>query len=298
MKPGGRVVDRLQIELVANDGAGHAESPLWSPEEGALYWVDTRPGIIHRIDGTSGKRDVWTTPTRLGALGLQRAGLIVAIKTGIGMLDTGTGAFEHVVDPEADRPDSRINDAKTDRAGRFWFGYQQDDARTPTGSLSRMDPDRTVTVVDRNYTNPNGIAWSLDNRLMYVAETASRVIYVYDFDFASGVAANRRIFAEIPENEGRPDGTTVDSEGYIWSARNGGARIVRYAPDASIDRIVELPTTLVTNMTFGGNDMHTLYITTASRGLTAEQLTTQPLAGAILSVRVEVAGVAEPLFAG
>ncbi len=220
------------------------------------------------------------------------------IKTGIGFLDTATGTFEHVVDPQANVSDSRINDAKSDRAGRFWFGYQQDDARTPTGSLSRIDPDRTVTVIDRDYTNPNGFAWSLEGRLMYAADTALRRIYVYDFDVTAGSVTNRRTFAETAEDEGRPDGTTVDSEGYIWSARNGGARIVRYAPDGSIDRAVALPATLVTNMTFGGDDLRTLYITTASRGLTDEQLAAQPLAGAILSVRVEVAGVPEPSFAG
>ena len=246
----------------------------------------------------SGKRDIWTMPSRLGALGLRRGGLIVALKTGIGFLDTATGAFDSVVDPEADRPDSRINDAKTDRAGRFWFGYQEDDARTPTGSLSRIDPDRTVTVLDRRYTNPNGFAWSLDNRSMYVADTSQRTIYVYDFDLATGTAERRRVFVEVPADEGRPDGTTVDSEGYIWSARNGGARLVRYAPDGRVERTVPLPVTLVTNMAFGGADLRTLYITTATRGLTDEQRAVQPLAGAILALRVDVAGIPEPLFAG
>lgn len=286
------------IDVFVNDRAGHAESPLWSSSEGALYWVDTVPGTIHRIHVRSGKRDAWPTPARLGAIGLRRGGLIVALKNGIQFLETTTGKFEPVVDPEADQPETRINDAKTDRAGRFWFGYQDDGARTPTGSLYRLDPDQTVTVVDRGYTNPNGFAWSLDNRLMYVADTSQRVIYVYEFDVATGTATNRRAFTEIPADEGMPDGTTVDSGGYIWSARNRGGRIVRYAPDGRVDRTITLPATQVTNMAFGGDDLRTLYITTASRNLPADEVPKQPLAGALLSVRVDVPGVPEPLFGG
>lgn len=282
------------IELVVNDRAGHAESPLWSPSEGALYWVDTRPGTIYRIHAGSGKRDAWATPTRLGAIGLRRGGgLIVAVKSGIGFLDTQAGTFEPIVDPEADLPETRINDAKVDRAGRFWFGYQEDDGATPTGALYRIDPNRVVSVHDRGYRIVNGFAWSPDNRLMYVTDTRLNTIWVYDFDHQSGVAGNRRAFAVVPAGEGTPDGTTVDRLGYVWSARNGGARLVRYAPDGSVDRTIGLPATLVTNMTFGGDDDSTLFITTGARGLSAEQLAAEPLAGAVLSVRVDVPGIPE-----
>jgi len=195
-----------QFEVVVEERAGHAESPLWSWSEGALYWVDTVPGTIYRIDVSSGKRDAWPTPTRLGAIGLRRGGLIAAIKTGIGFLDTASGTFTPIVDPEAEQPETRINDAKVDRGGRFWFGYQEDAARAPTGSIYRMDPDRTVTAIDRGFTNPNGFAWSLDNRVMYVTDTAKRTIYAYDFDPATGNATKRRVFVEIPPGEGTPDG--------------------------------------------------------------------------------------------
>jgi sugar lactone lactonase YvrE len=287
------------LTLVDEEVAGHAESPLWSPAENALYWVDTVPGTIYRHDMSSGRRVSWRTPTRLGAIGLRRGGLIAAIKTGIGFLDTASGTFTHVVDPEADRPETRINDAKVDRGGRFWFGYQEDAARTQIGTLYRIDPDRSVTAIDRGFTNPNGFAWSLDNRTMYVTDTFIRRIYAYDFDPATGNAANRRIFVEIGPGEGTPDGTTVDSAGYVWSARgNYGARLARYAPDGSLDRTIPLPMTHVTNMAFGGRDLRTLYITSATRNLDAEQLAAQPLAGKIVSLRVDVPGVPEPLFGG
>lgn len=224
-------------------------------------------------------------------------GLIVAIKTGVGLLDTATGAFTSIVDPEADLPLTRINDAKVDRAGRFWFGTTSEDGAA-VGALYRMDADRSVNVLDRGYTIPNGFAWSLDGRRMYVADTPLRELREYDGDFATGAVAGRRVFAVVPADAGTPDGTTVDSAGFVWSACNGGGRIVRYAPDGSLDRTIDVPATLVTNVTFGGDDLRTLFITTASRGLSADELRAQPLAGAVLAVRVDVPGVPEPAFAG
>jgi len=285
------------VEVLVNDRAGHAESPLWSPAERALYWIDTRVTGIFRYQIDSGKRDRWVPASRLGAIGARRGGLVVAEKNGISLLDVATGTFAPLVDPEPTDAHSRINDAKVDRAGRFWVGYQQDYGKTPTGNLYSVDRNGTVNAVDAGYFNPNGFAWSLDDRRMYVTDTPRRTIYVYDFDPAAGAATNRRTFAQIPADEGTPDGTTVDSADYVWSAQRGG-RIVRYAPDGSIDRVFELPASLLTNMTFGGDDLRTLYITTAWAGLDQEQFWTQPLAGAILSIRVDVPGVPEPIFAG
>jgi len=288
------------VDLVLNDRAGHAESPVWSAAEGALYWVDTTPGTIYRLDVASGERASWPTPARLGAIGLRGAnGLIVAIKSGIGFLDTATGRFDPVVDPEASEPDTRINDAKVDRAGRLWFGSLEDAATAPRGKLYRIDPDLTVSVHDRGYTIPNGFAWSPDGRRMYVTDTAIRTIWLYDYDPESGRPSNRRPFVRDPAWGGRPDGTTVDAAGNVWTAwGGGGGRLVRFAPDGSVDTTVALPTTHVTNMTLGGADMRTLYITTASRGLTEEQLAVQPFAGGILCARTDVPGIPEPNFGG
>ncbi|HXF34643.1 MAG TPA: SMP-30/gluconolactonase/LRE family protein [Candidatus Acidoferrales bacterium] len=286
------------VQIVADDRAGHAESPLWSPAEGALYWVDTRPGIIYRLRVSDGKRDAWPTPSRLGAIGLRDGGLIVATKEGVGFLDTASGAFEYVVDPEANQPDSRINDAKTDRAGRFWFGSMQDDGATRTGRLYRFGPNRQLDAVDEGYTIPNGFAWSPDNRTMYVCDSRAGTIFRYDFDVEEGRASNRRAFAQIGRAHGTPDGSTVDSRGYLWNARFGGGTVARYSPDGALDRVVALPTQGTTNVAFGGDDLRTLFITTGARGLTPDELDAQPLAGAVLSLRIDVPGVAEPTFKG
>lgn len=262
-----------------------------------MYWLDTRPGTIYRLELSTGKRTSWPTPSRLGALGLCRGGLVVATKTGIGFLDTRTGAFDPIVDPEASITDSRINDAKMDRAGRFWFGSCQDDGKTPTGTIYRFGPQRTTVAIARNYTIPNGFAWSLDNTRMYLTDTALGTIFVYDFDLGSGTATNRRPFAYVDRSEGTPDGTTVDSEDYVWSARFGGGAVARYAPDGRLDRVIELPTKGTTNVAFGGDDLRTLFVTSGARGLSEHELAAQPLAGAVFALRVDVPGVPETMFA-
>jgi L-arabinonolactonase len=286
------------VEVVVNDRALTGESPLWSVREGALYWLDTRVPRIYRLHLASGKRDAWDPPSKVNAVGLRRGGLVAAMKDGIWYLDTSTGAFEHIVDPEANDPTSRMNDAKTDRGGRFWFGSMEDDGKTPTGVLYRLDADRTVTAIDRGLSIPNGIAWSPDDRLLYVGDSRAGIIYAYDFDRTSGTARNRRPFVQIPAAEGMPDGATVDSRGYLWSARVGAWAIVRYAPDGTVDRTIDLPVKRPTSVMFGGDDLRTLYITTATRSLSPDELAAQPHAGAVLAVRVDVPGLPEPDFAG
>lgn len=286
------------LEVVVNDRSPHAESPLWSAAEGALYWVDTRLTRIYRYEIATGRRTFWEPASRLGAVGLHRDGLVVAEKNGVAVLNTSTSEFRVLVDPEASDEQSRINDAKVDRGGRFWVGYQEDFSKTATGTLYAIGVDCSVRAVDGGYVNPNGFTWSLDNRRMYVSDTRIRTIWVYDFDPHSGTASNRRVFAEVPADEGTPDGATVDSTDFVWSARNGGGCIVRYAPDGSLDRKIPIPALQVTNMTFGGADLRTMYVTTAWASLTQEQYWAQPLAGAILSLQVDVPGVEEPFFGG
>jgi sugar lactone lactonase YvrE len=284
------------IEVIANDRALVAESPMWSASEHALYWLDGRSDAIYRIDVKSGARTSWTTPAKVNALGLRAAGgLIVAMKSGIATLDTASGAFTHVVTPAPYTDAMRMNDGKVDRAGRFWFGTMHDDAGDASGHVYRLDPNGTLATIDSGYTIPNGFAWSPDDRTLYLADSHLSTIYAYDFDATSGEARNRRPFARTAEGT-MPDGATIDAEGYLWSANVGGWGISRFANDGTLDRRLELPVQRPTSVIFGGEDLRTLFITTASRRFTPEQLTAQPLAGAILAVRVDVPGLPEHAF--
>jgi sugar lactone lactonase YvrE len=143
---------------------------------------------------------------------------------------------------------------------------------------------------------PNSLCWSPDNQTLYFSDTRARVIWGFDFNLASGELTNRRLFVDLQGQLGRPDGATVDTEGYLWSAEYGGGRVVRYTPDGTVDKVVNLPVANVTCPTFGGTDYKTLFITTASQRLTENELAEQPLAGGLFSLKVTVAGLPEPVF--
>jgi sugar lactone lactonase YvrE len=287
----------MHVDVVASDRAGLGESPVWSQREGAIYWIDTRADRIYRLAPASGARASWATPSKIRSIGLRRGGgLVVAMKGAIAFLDTASGAFTTVLDPEPQVSDSRPNDAKVDRAGRFWFGTMQDERRTATGRIYRLDPDRRLSVHDVAYECPNGPAWSPDNRTFYLADSTVGVIHAYDYDPDAGTVRNRRPFAHVAT--GVADGATVDSAGYLWSAICDAGALHRYAPDGRLDRVVELPVSRPTSLTFGGDDLRTLFVTTATLRLTPEELEAQPLAGNLIALRVDVAGLPEPEYAG
>ena len=187
-----------------------------------------------------------------------------------------------------------MNDAKADRAGRFWFGTMHEDGAEPIGALYRYAAGGVPAEIDAHYTVPNGFAWSPDNRRMYIADSREKTIFAYDFDLDSGAARNRRPF--VVSARGSCDGATVDSAGYVWSACPGGWALARYAPDGSVDRIVDLPVERPTSVIFGGDDLRTLYITTATRAIPEERLAAQPWAGNVLALRVDVPGLPEASF--
>ncbi len=281
-----------------NDRAVLGESPIWSPNERALYWVDIKLQTVYRLSTVTGRRAQWNVGTEVGSIGLRAGGgLVLALRSGLAFLDTATGRVTPAVDPEPDTPETRLNDGKVDRAGRYWVGSTHDRTE-PVGKLYSIAPDLTVRAHADGVIMPNAICWSPDDRTMYFADSYVSTIFAYDFDLDGGAVRNRRVFARLADDEGKPDGATVDAEGYLWNARINAGAIARYAPDGRLDRILELPTRRPTCVAFGGDDMRTLYVTTSTSRMDDAQLAAEPLAGAVLAIRVDVPGIAEPAFGG
>lgn len=277
------------------------ESPVWSLREQKLYWVDSRGPAIFRYDPATGKTESLAMPSIIGSIGLRTAGpgeLVVAMQTGLHFVNFETGAHEAVTDPEQDLPENRFNDGRTDRQGRFWTGTMSDVRRDPTGSLYRLDTDRKATRVRDDIIVPNSICWSPDSTRMYFADTYRDHILAYRFDPADGTLHDETLFADTSDRPGRPDGSTVDADGCLWSAEYAGGRVVRYRPDGRIDRMIDLPVTQPTSCTFGGPDLATLFITSAHQRLSDTARAEQPLAGNVFAVDVGVKGVPEPEYAG
>jgi sugar lactone lactonase YvrE len=288
------------IERVVTLRAQAGECPIWNIDEQAIYWTDVLDKRFHRYFPEAGVLETFPVDVPVSAIGLRsRGGLILATWNGFTFWDDKKKSLEIFANPPEEQKDSRFNDAAVDRAGRFWAGAWGGMGNVePTNNLYRLDADGTFHTMEKGIIISNGIGWSPDNKTMYFTDSPRRVIYSYDFDLKTGVIKNRSVFAKLPEEEGEPDGLTVDSEGYIWSARWDGWKITRFNPTGEIDREIKLPVQRPTSCTFGGPDLDELYITTASVGLTEEEQRHQPFAGDLLKTKTEFRGIAEPKFIG
>ena len=282
---------------IVNTRDSLGESPLWDPVTERLFWVDINRCLIHQLDPRTGEITDWPCKTEPGCLGRADNGRLVAgLRDGFYFFSPATGKFEGITDPEPGKPENRVNDGKVDRAGRFWAGTMRDpNPDEPCGALYKLEGQTALQMLD-GIRIPNSLCWSPDNQTLYFSDTRARVIWGFDFNLASGELTNRRLFVDLQGQLGRPDGATVDTEGYLWSAEYGGGRVVRYTPDGTVDKVVNLPVANVTCPTFGGTDYKTLFITTASQRLTENELAEQPLAGGLFSLKVTVAGLPEPVF--
>jgi xylono-1,5-lactonase len=283
------------------------EGALWSPKEQALYWVDQIRPEIHRLDPATG-RDVkfpLDLPPQLGGLVPHAGGgMALAAADGITIFSPDMKSRRTLVNPIADLPRVSFNDAKCDRQGRLWAGTTDRLETEKLGCLYRIDPDGTATLFADGFVCSNGPSFSPDGRIMYHTCTHEQTINAYDLDPATGHVSNRRVFATVERSAGTPDGSTVDAEGYLWSTHWGGWRIRRYAPDGSLDREIEMPAKSTTSCAFGGPDMTTLFVTTASIELDNGRwiflddasFDAAPTAGGIFAIDVGVKGLPEPAF--
>jgi sugar lactone lactonase YvrE len=271
------------------------EAPLWSSVEQALYWVDIDEPAIYRYDDETGELRRFQVEIPVTALGLRASGgLVVATRDGFAFLTPGS-PLQMIADPESDRPDTRFNDGAVDPTGRFWAGTVSGDA---TASLYRLDRDLSVQRMDSGFTVSNGIGWSPDGRTLYFTDTLELVIHAYDFDPTSGRVANRRVFASVPAGEGVPDGLAVDEEGFVWSVRCRGGRIVRYDPSGRVDRQIYLPVSCPTSCAFGGAGLDELFVTSSVSLVNEANRSGEPLAGDLFRLRPGVRGISEPEFTG
>ena len=197
-------------------------------------------------------------------------------------------------------PSVRLNDARADPRGSLWAGSMRNNVN-PDGSsreaggkdgiLHRIDPDAGVTIHQRDIGISNTLAWSPDRRRFYFGDSLANTIWSYDYDRATGTIQNEAVFF-AGFDRGLPDGSTVDAEGYLWNCRYDGGCIVRLSPEGKIDRVIEMPVRKVTTCTFGGADLKTLFVTTAS----VDAAPGERLAGGLFAIQCEVSGQEENRF--
>lgn len=288
------------VELVLDARLGGGECPRWQAAERALYFVDVPGRTLHRLDPATGEHRSRGFDAQCACFAFRRGGgFVLGMEAGFALID----GFDAPLRPfgeqlEASRPWSRLNDGRTDLQGRFWAGAMDTSKQHRDARLFRLDPDGRVTVHAEGALTSNGAAVSPDGRTLYYSDTPEHVIYAYDLDPESGEITNRRAFHRFPHGHGRPDGGSVDAEGCYWAALFEGGRVVRLSPAGEILEEVAIPASKVTMPAFGGDDLRTVYVTTAREKLSGAELADQPLAGAVFSFRADVPGLAETPFGG
>jgi sugar lactone lactonase YvrE/DNA-binding IclR family transcriptional regulator len=280
------------VECVLPWGAHLAEGPVWSAREKRLYWVDILAPSINRFDPATRSNEEVALPRLVSAVvGRRDGGLVALTQGGLERFDFASGTLAPLVDPEVEISDNRFNDGKCDRQGRLWAGTMRLDASRASGSLYAIKPDLSWERHESGLTVANGLDWSPDGRIFYFADSAPGRIYAYDFDESTGTLKRRRVFAEIDAAAGRPDGLTVDSEGCVWCAIWDGWCLHRYAPDGRLLREVKLPIPRPTSVAFGGDDLKTLFITSARVRLPSRILAEAPFSGGLFTLPVDVPGL-------
>jgi sugar lactone lactonase YvrE len=207
--------------------------------------------------------------------------------------------MEIVYTLETDLAGNRLNDGAVDPQGRFWFGSMDMGESKPTGTFYCLHPDKTVSAAFGGIICSNGPAWSPDSRTVYHVDSTRQMVRAYDFEPGTGTVGPGRVFVSDEGESWYPDGVTVDAEGFVWNCKWDGGRIVRYAPDGTVDRVVMVPVPRPTRCAFVGEDLSTLAVTSASIGLSAAQLADAPLSGKVLLLDAAGSrGLATPWFAG
>lgn len=278
------------------------EGTVWSAGEQALYWVDILGHELHRLRPADGARASWRFEEEISAVA-ERAGaegLVIALRHGFALFDPARPGLPPAWLQRLDEAaGNRCNDGKCDAAGRFWCGTMDAACEARTGSLYRLDPDGGISRHEQGFAVTNGPTWSLDGRTLYFNDTVRRQVHAYDFDPASGSLSAKRPWLRLAKDDGFPDGMTTDASGRLWIAHWGGGCVSCHDPlDASELCRITLPVSQVTNCAFGGADLRTLYISSASEGLSEAQRAAEPLAGGLFAVDLDCAGLPAFRFGG
>ena len=287
------------IRCVANPHAVVGEGPVWDDRRQVLWWIDVKDPRLFRYDPATGDNRAFELPERIGCIALRaNGGLIGAFASGFKWIDPDTGALTPIADPEGHLPGNRFNDGKCDRRGRLLAGTMDNAEVECTGTLYRLDPDLSVHVMCTEVHLSNGLGWSPDDRLLYYTNSLRRTIWVYDYELATGEVDNRRVFAQVPEDAGVPDGLCVDAEGFVWSAHWGGWRLTRYAPDGGVERVVAMPVPQPSCAAFGGPELNQLYVSSAAIGMTPADFARAPHGGGLFMLEPGARGLPVNRFAG
>jgi len=276
----------MKLDLLLDAKATLGEGPAWDSKTNTLYWVDILEKRIY-----SGTRILAELDDLIGCLAPCKNGhLILGTRLGFADLNPDTGQLTNLASL-AELVTNRVNDGKCDPAGRFLAGTMDMNEKDPNGALYLFDGKQVTRLLD-GITVSNGLVWSVDHKILYYIDTPTRVVKAFDYDIATGQIANPRPVIQVPESLGWPDGMTSDSEGNLWIAIWGGAQVAKWNPKTGkLLEQISVPALQTSSCVFGGKDMNELYITSARKEMSGENIKKYPLSGGLFRVITNVAGM-------
>jgi sugar lactone lactonase YvrE len=269
-----------EARVVLESACTLGEGALWDPRRGELLFVDIKDPAVWTLDPASGRHARRAVRERVGFVALtdDPDRVVAGFKSGLKRLSLKDGTTEDIAAPEPNRPGNRLNDGHAGPDGSLYFGTMDDGEKEPTGAFYRWD-GRALAPFQDGIVITNGPAISADGQYLYATDTKAGTVFRHVLD--DGVPGERQRFAHLTPDVGHPDGMAVDAQDHVWVCHWGAGRITRFAPDGSVERIVEIPAAQVTKCAFGGPDLATLYVTTAAIGRDRAE---DPLAGHVFAV--------------
>ncbi|KQT02769.1 SMP-30/gluconolactonase/LRE family protein [Rhizobium sp. Leaf386] len=291
----------MRIEVLIDVKTQLGEGPLWDVEDQRLYWIDSIGKKVFRCTVDGRELRAWEVPDIIGSMAIRKkGGAVLSLARGFHFMDFDSGEVELIHDPEPGMQNNRLNDGKVDRHGRFVVGSMDIGEAGKNASIYRLDPDLKVHKLDDGIIVSNGPCWSPSGETFYFADSWAGELWAYDYDLSAGAVSNRRVFATLDNSDGGiADGSTVDAEGYVWNAQVFDGKLVRYAPDGTVDRIVQMPVRRITSLMFGGPNLDILYVTSMSL-LLQPHLPKDPIArGSLFAIHdLGIKGLPEFRFGG
>lgn len=277
------------------------EGPFWDAQESRLLWVDIVGRRVHAYSPGGGEVRSWETPLWVSAaIPTTRGDLILALQDGLYRFAPSTGELRLFSRPDLD-PQNRSNECRCDPQGRLWLGTMQNNIAEDGSSRPVTGASGGLFVVDAKGGSArllsdigiaNTLAWSPDGAQLYFADSRRNVIWRFRYEPEGPRLHARETF--VDGGPGAPDGSAMDVDGHLWTARWGAGCIIRYAPDGRVDQIIEVPVRQPSSCVFGGPDLTTLFVTSARHGLA----TLGDADGRLLRLEEAGRGLPLPIFAG